>query len=428
MGTPPGWYADPTDPALVRWWDGSTWTNRVAPAEQPPPRSQPPVTPPPRPRAESGSTTDRRLAELRAEVEHLTRQRDELLGQVVETREIALLQEVGVYEYSHPLDSSVQFKAALDAIKAKVQSCIRSGQAVSGTKRWAINGSEKEGAKMVADFRKLMLRAYNAEADNLVRTLKPYGLKSAVDRLQKTRATILKLGASMKIEVTDEYHDLRVQELGLTADYLVELAEEKEREREEKARLREEAVARQEYERERAKLEKEKAHYEAAARALMAKGDESAAAEATAKLEEIQHAIDGVTAREANARAGYVYVISNIGSFGEEVVKIGMTRRLDPMDRVRELGDASVPFRFDVHAIIFSEDAVGLETALHQRFADRRVNTVNAHREFFYATPQEVREALVALQGSILTFQDVPEALEWRQGLAARSPQLSPSR
>lgn len=301
-----------------------------------------------------------------------------------------------------------------------MQSSIKAGHAVTGTKKWAINGSEKEGAKMVADFCKLMLRAYNNEADNLVRTMKPFSLKTAVERLQKSRAAIAKLGASMKIEITDAYHQMRVKEFELTADFLSKLAEEKERERDERARLKEEEKARREFEQEQARLEKERAHYVAAIAALRAKGDEQAANAAVEKLGEIQHAIEGVIERAANARAGYVYVISNIGSFGEEVVKIGLTRRLDPMDRVRELGDASVPFRFDVHAIIFSDDAVGLETALHQRFASKRVNLVNMHREYFYTTPHDVKEALMELRGDLLTFVETPEALEWHQSVTAR--------
>src|SRR5690606_38239824 len=113
---------------------------------------------------------------------------------------------------------------------------------------------------------------------------------------------------------------------------------------------------------------------------------EDGIAELEAKLREIDSGLAGLAERAANTRAGHVYVISNIGAFGERMVKIGMTRRLEPMDRVRELGDASVPFRYDVHALFFSEDAVGLEAALHRRFADRRVNMVNPRREFFYAT------------------------------------------
>src|SRR4051794_40986 len=105
------------------------------------------------------------------------------------------------------------------------------------------------------------------------------------------------------------------------------------------------------------------------------------------QLAEITDQIKSVDFRAANIRAGYVYVISNIGSFGEKMVKLGMTRRLEPMDRIRELSDASVPFNFDVHALFFSKDAVGIEAEMHRRLARVRVNTVNVRREFFYATP-----------------------------------------
>jgi len=335
--------------------------------------------------------------------------------QIVETRDIMLLQEVGIYEYRHPLASVVEYEAALETLQRAMKESVKTNQAVTGTKKWAINGSEKEGAKMVTDFSKLMLRAYNMEADNIVQNLRPYSLPSAVARLEKTRASIAKLGVSMKIEITNGYHGLRVQELELTADLQAKLAEKKDREREARARLKEEEAARREYEREQARLEKEKAHYEAAVNALRMNGDQAAVGKAEEKLAEIQSAIEGVVQRAANIRAGYVYVISNIGAFGDSVVKIGMTRRLDPMDRVRELGDASVPFRFDVHALFFSADAVGVETTLHQRFAKRRVNFVNAHREFFFVTPIEVKAALMELQGNVLQFVDAPEALEWHQ-------------
>src|SRR6202034_3984544 len=124
-------------------------------------------------------------------------------------------------------------------------------------------------------------------------------------------------------------------------------------------------------------------------------------------------------------RAGYVYVISNVGAFGPRMVKIGMTRRLDPMDRIRELGDASVPFRYDVHALVFSDDAVGLETRLHHELADRRVNLVNLRREFFRVTPAEVRDTLLRHQGSIVQWIDEPEAAEWRQSETTRRELMS---
>ena len=127
---------------------------------------------------------------------------------------------------------------------------------------------------------------------------------------------------------------------------------------------------------------------------------------------EIQDSIDGINRRAAKIRAGHVYVISNVGAFGPNMVKIGMTRRLEPLDRVRELGDASVPFHYDVHAMIFSDDAVSLETSLHHQLADRRVNLVNLGREFFRVTPAEVRDLLAGREASIISWVDDPETTE----------------
>jgi hypothetical protein len=120
-------------------------------------------------------------------------------------------------------------------------------------------------------------------------------------------------------------------------------------------------------------------------------------------------------------RAGYVYVISNLGAFGDKMIKVGMTRRLDPLDRVRELSDASVPFNFDVHALFFSDDAVGIESQMHARLAGRRVNLINQRREFFYATPAEAKQHLMELTGNLLQYAEVPDALEYRQSLTQAS-------
>lgn len=336
-------------------------------------------------------------------------------------RDVVALQEVGVYQYTHPLDDVLAYKARLGAIQDQIAAAIKAGVAVVGTKSWAINGSQKEGAKMVNDFCKLMLRAYNNEVDNSVRTLKPFNLDGAIQRIDKARATIQKLGRAMSIEISEEYHGLRVHEVQLTADFLAKREEEKERAREERARMKEDEIVQREFERENERLEKERAHYESVIAALRARGDELGAATAEAKVAEIDVAIADVEGRAANTRAGYVYCISNVGAFGAGVVKIGLTRRLEPMDRVRELGDASVPFRFDVHALIFSADAVGLETMLHRRFAAKRVNMVNARREFFYATPAEVRGVLDQIQNVLIQFNEVPEALEWRQSETVRA-------
>jgi hypothetical protein len=365
---------------------------------------------------------------LRNELANVTRQlhgtRAELADaqtEVIETREAALLQEVGIYEFRHPLEDSVAYKSRIETLKDQIKTMARSGNAVVGATAWQVNGSAAQGRKMVKDFSKLMLRAYNNEADNLARTMKPYKLDSSVSRLHKSRETIARLGKTMSIEVTDAYHRLRVAELELTADYLAMVAEEKERAREERERLREERKAMAEFKREEERLQKEASHRRTVLAHLEASGaspDEIAVARAS--LDEVESALQGVLDREANARAGYVYVISNVGSFGEGIIKVGMTRRLEPMDRVHELGDASVPFKFDVHALVFSEDAVGLEADLHRALAAKRVNLVNMRREYFYATPDEVRGLLEQRHGQLLRFGEMPEAVEWHQSATIR--------
>lgn len=358
-------------------------------------------------------------AEVAAHQHQLAAVRSELAAlrqDVVETRETAILQEVAIYDYRHPLDDAAAYKARLATLKDEIKAATKRDHAVVGATSWTVNGSEAQGRKMVKDFSKLLLRAYNNEVDNLVRTMKPYKLETSIVRLGKTRETIARLGKTMTISVTDYYHHLRVQELELTADYLAMVAEEKERAREERERLREERKAMQEFKREEERLAKERSHRHAVLARLESSGaGEGEIATARAALEQVEAALAGVLEREANIRAGYVYVISNVGSFGPDIVKIGMTRRLEPMDRVNELGDASVPFKFDVHALVFSEDAVGLEADLHEALADVRVNLVNRRREYFYTTPSRVQELLLERRGSLLEYVEDPEALEWHQ-------------
>ncbi|MBI5231028.1 MAG: DUF4041 domain-containing protein [Coriobacteriales bacterium] len=311
---------------------------------------------------------------------------------------------------------SVAYRAELEKLKDQIKLMVqRDGDAIEASTSWSVNGSATEGRKMVRDFSKLMLRAYNAEADNQVRGLKPYKVASAKDRLDKVAFTIERLGKTMSIRIAPAYHRLRLRELELAGDYQEMLAREKEQERAEKERLREERKVQQEIQRERERLDKERQHYLNALAALEAKGDLEAAARMRAQIDDIARAIEDVDYRAANIRAGYVYVISNVGAFGQRMIKVGMTRRLDPMDRVRELSDASVPFNFDVHALFFSEDAVGIEATMHQQMADRRVNKVNLRREFFYATAAEARDLLRQLTGELLQFEEFPEAVEFHQ-------------
>lgn len=429
-----GWYPDPDAPSFERWWDGQRWTKqarmrassevRPAAATSPTMVSRVPelVAVPLRQvdNAKAVAGVSSTSASIDGEIRHAQAELLRLRAELVETSDLVLLQEVGLYRYSHPLDSAVEYESRLEGLRLEMESLVKSGAAIVCAKKWAVNGSESEGVRMMRDLGKLMLRAYNAEVDNVVRTLRPYALDSAEKRLIKLRDSIAKLGASMQLGIAEEYHQLRLQEVRLTSDYLAKLAEEKERDREERARLREEAAAQRELEAERGRLEKERQHYESALNALTMRGDAAGMAATSDKLVEIQSALQGVVEREANVRAGYVYVISNIGSFGESVVKIGMTRRVEPMERIRELGDASVPFRFDVHAIVFSHDAVALEAALHREFAGRRLNLVNLHREYFHVSPADAKAAMVRLHGHVLSFVEVAEALEWHQSQNAR--------
>ena len=350
----------------------------------------------------------------------------DLRHNLVLTQEAAILQEVGIYEYRHPLSDSVAYKAELARLQSQIKALAKQeGGAIRGATEWQVDGSAAQGRKMVKDFSKLMLRAYNAEADTLVRSMKPYKLSSAVDRLNKVVSTIESLGKTMSIQVTAAYHWLRIRELELVADYQEMLTREKEKEREERERLREQRKVEQEIARERERLEKERQHYANAIQALLGKGDTDGAERMRSQLSDVENALADVDYRAANARAGYVYVISNVGAFGEQMIKVGLTRRLEPRDRIRELSDASVPFNFDVHALFFADDAVGIEAEMHRRLASKRVNRVNLRREFFHATPAEARELLAELAGELLEFQEFPEAVEFHQSQNARTAAAS---
>jgi vacuolar-type H+-ATPase subunit I/STV1 len=347
---------------------------------------------------------------------NLNKEISETKESLIKTQEIAMLQEVGVYQYSSVLETSEGYSDKIAEIQAKIKERnITNGGAITAAQGWTVNGSTSEGAKMIKEFSKLMLRAYNGEVDDALRTLKPYKVEAAVDRVNKVEISIEKLGKTMSIAIDDDYHALRVSEIKLTADYLAMKEDEKERQKEEKLRLKEEEKAQKEFEKEKEKLNKELSHHQA----VLAKADETgntqAAEEAKAKIAEVQNGISGVEERAANIRTGYVYVISNIGSFGEEVLKIGLTRRLNPEERIQELSDASVPFKFDTHAIIFSADAVSLEKQLHQELDAHRVNKVNGRKEFFRATPASVRELLTRLSTEgLLSYKEEAEAPEWR--------------
>lgn len=371
-------------------------------------------------RQAAAAALEAELADLHQRILGARNEVTALRSKVVELSDAAALQELGVYQFHHPLEHAEAYKLALAQISTEIKAFVKNKQAVEAASGFTFNNSEAKGRKVVSDLSKLMLRAYNSEADIAVRTLKNGNLKTAQDRLTKAAISVEKLGSMMHIRISTAYHQLRLRELELVADYQVKLAIEKEEARAERERLRDEEKARREFAEAERKLEKELSHYRNALAGLSE--DDPAAEQLRAKVTELEAAREDVERRAANIRAGYVYVISNFGAFGERMVKIGMTRRLEPMERVQELGDASVPFRFDTHAIIFSDDAVALEHRLHSELADKRVNLVNLRREFFYATPQEVRDVLhrVADDVAMLSYAEEPEAPEWRQSEGER--------
>lgn len=355
------------------------------------------------------------LNSQRVAAEHELRIKQTQLDELRATyQDATIMIDAGLTAYVNPARNSVSIGAELDQVRTRTKELVRSKSAVHATDNFTFNGSTAQGRKFVSDMSTMMLRSYNAEAENCILTVKAGNGEAARKRLDRARDQAAKLGSLISLSIDAEYHMLRHRELALTLEYLNAKKAEKDAEREERARLREEAKAQKELEAARAKLTKERDHYSTALAALIAQGRDEEAAALRDKLEEINTQIESVDFRAANIRAGYVYVISNIGAFGERMVKIGMTRRLEPMDRVRELGDASVPFNFDVHALFFSEDAVGIETQLHQHFASRRVNKINSRREFFYATPAEVKDVLLTVTGNLLEFRDTAEAEQYR--------------
>ena len=362
------------------------------------------------------SKLEQQKVEASLALNNLEKEIAETKALLIETQEIAMLQEVGVYQYTSVLDTASGYSEKIAEIRSSIKDRnIANGGAIRAAQGWTVNGSTAEGSKMVKEFSKLMLRAYNGEVDDAIRTLKPFKLQAAVDRVNKVEQSIEKLGKTMQIEIDDSYHKLRVEEIRLTADFLAKKEEEKELQKEERLRLKEEEKAQKEFEREKEKLNKELMHHQA----VLAKADETGnlkvIEEAKAKIAEVESSISGVEERVANIRTGYVYVISNIGSFGESVLKIGLTRRIDPEERIQELSDASVPFKFDIHAIIFSADAVSLEKQLHQELDKYRLNKVNTRKEFFNTSPVHVKELLSKLNTeSILTYKEEAEAPEWR--------------
>lgn len=337
------------------------------------------------------------------------------------------LLEYGVYEPIYEFQKSDEFRQELNKILELQKEMISSGRAAFCRTNWTIDGSEAKGLANTRRYIKLALRAFNGECESLIAKVKWNNVNQIRERIKKSFETINKIGESQKVTIEPEYLDLKLKELTLEYEYQLKKQKEKEELRAAQEVLREEEKARREFEQAQREAEKEEVNYQKALDKARKEIEQVSGDKHDALLLQIQKLEQELKeAHERKERAlsmaqqtkrGHVYIISNIGSFGEQVYKIGMTRRLEPEDRIRELGDASVPFSFDIHAMIFSEDAPNLESELHKAFANRKVNMLNYRKEFFKVTLDDIEQKVKEI-GLETEFIKVPEAMEYRETLA----------
>lgn len=352
--------------------------------------------------------------------------KEKLQNEVEELEETKEFYELGVYKPKYYYEFSEEYREKIDEINEEIKFVIKDKGAVICRTQWTVNNDKRKGQKMTNDNIKLMLRAFNGEVDAAIAKVKFSNIKTMENRIRKSFEIINRLNEVNDCYITNKYLELRLEELYLNYEMSVKLQEEKEELRRIREEERENEKAQREFE--KAKLEAEKE--ELRAQKALEKAEEKLKKAHGIELEKLNLQIEALklqleTAHENKQKAismaqitksGYVYVISNIGSFGEDVYKIGMTRRLEPMDRVRELGDASVPFNFDVHAMIFSKNAPELEKLLHKEFYNQRLNKINDRREFFKVSLKRIEEVAQRYDADI-KFTYEAEAEQYRRSL-----------
>jgi hypothetical protein len=345
-----------------------------------------------------------------------------------------IVEAFGFYESKYNFHEAQGYKQRLDKIRAQQKQMIKNNQAAVCNTKWSVEGSLKKGKKMTDDFIKLVLRAFNGECDASVVKVKYNNIQIMENRIGKAYGDLNKLSQTTHCEITSAFLELKLQELCLTHEYQERKYQEQEEQRIIREQMREEEKELREIETAKQDAEREERRYQEALE--KARRDvETVTGQAQEKLfiqiEELQKRLVEAQANKERAisqaqltKSGHVYIISNIGSFGEDVYKIGMTRRLEPMDRVKELGGASVPFPFDVHAMIFCENAPELESRLHRYLSDRRMNKENTRKEFFQISLEEIvktvreidRELKICKSEIIVT--KIAEASDYRKTLA----------
>ena len=389
-----------------------------------------------------------RLRELGEEQSRITRSIDQCAEELALIEEAlslkaddARLLDVGYYEPVYGFEGLSDYENAYQSIKEKQKEMLRlPGEALEreaaayATQPFAVNGSDTQGRAFLRDLLGLMLRAFNGECDAFIARVNYKNIEMMKRRIRSSYEQVNRLSQRWACELSAQYLGNRMQELSLVFEW----EEAKQREKEEQSRIKEQIREEEKAAREAEKAKQQADRDESKFQDLLKKAEEQAAsasendkARLAAKIKELQDRISEIEDRKHAisqamlTKAGHVYIISNVGSFGENVYKIGMTRRLEPMDRVKELGDASVPFPFDVHAMIRTNDAPSLENALHNHFASRRVNLENERKEFFRVTIDEIQQELLHLRDDLgieteLRLTLLAEAKEYRLSEAKR--------
>ena len=344
------------------------------------------------------------------------------------------LQEFGFFERQYSFSDSTKYKDKLDSLRMQQKSMIKNGTAGRIITPMLLDNSKSKGKAMQNQLIKAALRGFNGEADALLVKVSVVNVANKIKALRKVFEQLNKMYSRNLIEITYPYLDLKIEELRLAAEYELRKQEEKELLREQREKEREDKKLQAEIKAKRKQLEKDRDHFKnmvAKVTELLkeAKNDEvdelrRQLAEYQDKLSELDEIEEDIDYREGHATAGYVYVISNIGSFGEDVYKIGVTRRLEPLERIRELSSASVPFQFDVHALIFSEEAFALETELHNQLANYKVNKVNGRKEYFKVPFDKIKSILASHKELTVELNENAEAFEYRQTKAIKDKQL----
>lgn len=430
-----GWHAT-EDPEVVRYFDGQRWRGkaRLTPLDELGPL---PFTA----KARQLKTIDELigqqsqvesdLAAAAAAYDNLGKQRSELEQQIASLRQEHVeaghenyLREINLRDFPTVADGSAKIAEALKEVRAEAKQLVKDGKALSTHSQLTTffdtnSGFDEPIRKLLRkNITTMVLGIFNAECEAATRAMRSMeSLNTAGDRIRRVHEKLHTATMAIGVTVSNEYVRIKLQETQLVWEHLVAKAMDRAEAQDARDRLREEAKAQAEYEIALDGLEKELDHYLNMLETMQRRGDLEGIERFQRLVEETKGRIADIEERSANIRVGYVYVISNIGSFGEGVVKIGLTRRLEPLNRVRELSSASVPFRYDVHAMIFSMDAVSLETKLHQHFDEQRINRINRRREFFRVTPHQVLEALKAHEADVVEWIEDPEAEEYRMTL-----------